>query len=94
MRFAKPSQSDVETVRDLIVDVAVLELDDGPDPDTSGTTARVMRDDQYGGVRVTLTVDLHTAKLSVKVAVNVGDPIWPRQRTGMRSCAVRYLATL
>jgi hypothetical protein len=34
-------------------------------------------DDRYSGVRVTLTVDLHTAKLSVKVDVNVGDPIWP-----------------
>jgi hypothetical protein len=34
-------------------------------------------DDQYSGVRVALTVDLHTAKLSVKVDVNVGDPIWP-----------------
>lgn len=37
----------------------------------------IREDDQYSGVRVTLTVDLHTAKLSVKVDVNVGDPIWP-----------------
>jgi predicted nucleotidyltransferase component of viral defense system len=75
---AQQLESDVDTVRDLIADVAALDLDDGLDFDTSGATAQVIReDDQYSGVRVTLTVDLHTAKLSVKVDVNVGDPIWP-----------------
>lgn len=75
---AQQLESDVDTVRDLIAEVAALDLDDGLDFDTSGATAQVIReDDQYRGVRVTLTVNLHTAKLSVKVDVNVGDPIWP-----------------
>ena len=75
---AQSLESDVDTVRDLIADIAALDLDDGLDFDTSGATAQVIReDDQYSGVRVTLAVGLHTAKLSVKVDVNVGDPIWP-----------------
>ncbi len=78
---AQQLESDVDAVRDLIAEVAALDLDDGLDFDTSGATTQVIReDDQYRGVRVTLTVDLHTAKLSVKVDVNVGDRCMLRER--------------
>lgn len=40
--------------------------------------AGVIREgDQYSGVRVSLAAGLHTARLTVKVDGNVGDPIWP-----------------
>jgi hypothetical protein len=37
---AQQLESDIDTVRDLIVDVAALDLDDGLAYDTSGATAR------------------------------------------------------
>ena len=75
---AQRLESDVDTVRELIADIATLDLDDGLDFDTSGATAQVIREgDQYSGVRVSLAAGLHTARLTVKVDVNVGDPIWP-----------------
>ena len=75
---AQQLDGDVDTVRDLIAGVAALEVDDGLDFDASGAAAQLIREDgQYSGVRVTLAVRLHTAKLTVKVDVNVGDPIWP-----------------
>ena len=74
---AQQLDGDVDTVRDLIAGVAALDVDDGLDFDTSGAAAQVIREDgQYSGVRVTLAVRLHSAKLTVKVDVNVGDPIW------------------
>lgn len=75
---AQQLDGDVDTVRDRIAGVAALEVDDGLDFDASGAAAQLIREDgQYSGVRVTLAVRLHTAKLTVKVDVNVGDPIWP-----------------
>lgn len=75
---ARQLAGDADTVRDLIADIAALEVDDGLDFDTSGAAAQVIReDDHYSGVRVSLSVRMHTAKLTVKVDVNVGDPIWP-----------------
>jgi hypothetical protein len=37
---AKQLESDIDTIRDLIVDIAALDLDDGLAYDTSGATAR------------------------------------------------------
>ena len=69
---------DVDTIRELIISFAAIAMDDGLDFDTSGATAQVIREEgQYSGVRVALGVRLHTARLMVKVDVNVGDPIWP-----------------
>lgn len=69
---------DGDTVRNLIVDIAAISLKDGLIFDTANATAQMIReDDQYNGVRVSLDGNLFTAKLSVKVDVNVGDPGWP-----------------
>jgi hypothetical protein len=45
-------------------------------------TAEVIRDqDEYSGVRVTLTGQLAAARLTFHVDINVGDPIWPAPQT-------------
>jgi Nucleotidyl transferase AbiEii toxin, Type IV TA system len=66
----------------LVQDIAAVRLDDGLVFGTTTTTAETIRDDaEYSGVRVTLTATLATAKLSLHVDINVGDPIWPAPRT-------------
>jgi len=50
--------------------------------DTATASAEVIRDgDEYSGVRVTLLATLASARLSLHVDVNVGDPISPAPRT-------------
>ena len=69
-------------VLQLIGDIAAGAVDDGLVFDTDAATADVIRDDdEYSGVRVTLTATLASAKLSVHIDVNIGDPIWPAPRT-------------
>ena len=66
----------------LIRDIAAIALDDGLIFDTASATAEIIRDeDEYTGVRVNLTATLASAKLSLHVDVNIGDPIWPAPRT-------------
>lgn len=75
---ARQLPNDIEVVRQFIVEIAEIDLDDGLRLDTAGATAQPIRDlEEYGGVRVTLDARLHTARLKVQVDVNVGDPIWP-----------------
>jgi hypothetical protein len=69
---------DVDTIRQVVVDIAEVALDDGLAFDAGSATAQPIReDDEYQGVRVSVEGALHTAKLSPKVDVNVGDPVWP-----------------
>jgi Nucleotidyl transferase AbiEii toxin, Type IV TA system len=66
----------------LVCDVAAIPIEDGLTFDTAGATAETIRDeDEYSGVRVTLTATLAAARLHLHVDVNVGDPIWPAPRT-------------
>jgi hypothetical protein len=75
---AQELANDAQTVRRLIADVAGTEVADGLRFDVAATTAEVIREgDDYSGVRVALDAFLHTARLKVKVDVNIGDPIWP-----------------
>lgn len=75
---AETPPADLDTVRDAITEIAAVSLDDGLRFDTDDVTAEVIRDeDAYSGVRVSVDVALHTARLTIKVDVNVGDPIWP-----------------
>lgn len=75
---AQQLAGDVDTVRDLVADLAAVPLEDGLQFDAAGATAQVIRDDEdYSGVRVALDATLHTARLKIKVDVNIGDPIWP-----------------
>lgn len=75
--------NNVDTIRDLIADIAATtlpaDLDDGLAFDTDHITAHIIRDeDQYSGVRVRLQTSLARAREPFHVDVNVGDPIWPR----------------
>jgi hypothetical protein len=81
--FATKSRSnDVEEVRTLVVEIAQIQLsgddEDGLLFDVSAVTAQAIREeDEYSGVRVTISAKLATAIEPFHVDVNVGDPIWP-----------------
>ena len=71
--------------RDLVLSlvrvIAMVPIDDGLVFETDTATAEIIRDDdEYSGVRVSLTATLASAKLSLHVDVNIGDPIWPAPR--------------
>lgn len=75
---AEQLANDLGTIRDLIVDVARVPIDDGLVFDLDSVAAAAIReDDDYQGVRVSIAATLHTAELTPKVDINVGDPIWP-----------------
>lgn len=69
---------EVDGVRDLVTSIAAVEADDGLVFDLGHITAESIRDeDQYAGVRVTMTARLATAVINFHVDINFGDPIWP-----------------
>lgn len=82
--FAALAQSgEVEHVRQLVAEVVGTALppgqDDGLRFDTSAVRAESIRDeDEYSGVRVSVSARLATAHERFHVDVNVGDPIQPR----------------
>lgn len=58
--------------------IAAMELNDGLVFDPASVNGTVIRDEhEYAGVRVKLTAMLGTARLTVGIDVNFGDPIWP-----------------
>lgn len=70
--------SDTATVRALVIEVAGLVLDDGLVFNTQGARAETIRDeDEYSGVRVTMTASLARAQVTFHIDVNVGDPVSP-----------------
>ena len=78
----EPSPRDRDDVLQLVRDIAAQTIDDGLAFDASTATAEIIRDDDdYSGIRVTLTATLATARLSLHIDVNLGDPIWPGPRT-------------
>ena len=69
-------------VLSLIRDVAAIDVDDGLVFDAGHATAETIRDeDQYSGVRVTLSGKLARATIHLHVDINVGDPIWPEPQS-------------
>lgn len=63
----------------MMREIAAIAVDDGLEFDTETATASPIRDeDEYGGIRVGLTGRLASARLSLHIDINVGDPIWPR----------------
>ncbi|MFZ0157802.1 MAG: nucleotidyl transferase AbiEii/AbiGii toxin family protein [Kineosporiaceae bacterium] len=69
---------DTDTVLALVRNIAGLPRDDGLEFDPASATAHVIRDDdEYSGVRVSMTATLGRARLTFHVDVNVGDPVWP-----------------
>lgn len=78
---AEQLASDLDIVRDLVVDVARVPLEDGLVFDLDSVAAEAIReDDDYQGVRVSVAATLHTARLVPKVDISVGDPVWPAPR--------------
>jgi hypothetical protein len=77
---ASAVSNDVGTLLGLVCEIAALttDVDDGLVFDADQATAEVIRDeDEYSGVRVSLTCRLSQAEITFHVDVNVGDPIWP-----------------
>ncbi|MEA5117987.1 MAG: nucleotidyl transferase AbiEii/AbiGii toxin family protein, partial [Propionicimonas sp.] len=69
---------DLDEVAKRIRVIAALELADGLVFDPATVTAATIRDeDDYAGVRIKITATLGTARLTIGVDVNFGDPIWP-----------------
>lgn len=75
--------ADEETVAHRVAEIAAMEdPDDGVEflPDTVATA--VIRDDAlYSGVRVTMTAQLATAQVNLRLNINFGDPVTPAPRT-------------
>ncbi len=79
-----------DTVLALVRDIAALPRDDGLEFDPASAAAHVIRDeDEYSGVRVSMTATLGRAHLTFHVNVNVGDPVLAHPRTGHRSRTAR-----
>ncbi|MEV4901986.1 nucleotidyl transferase AbiEii/AbiGii toxin family protein [Citricoccus sp. NPDC055426] len=71
--------NDANEVSTRFREIAILDLPDGVVFDQDSITAAVIRDDdEYAGIRVKLIGRLGTARLTIGVDVNFGDPIWPR----------------
>lgn len=69
---------DPDEVAERVRAIAGLALADGLVFDPASVAATTIRDeDEYAGVRVKLMATLGTARLTVGMDVNFGDPIWP-----------------
>lgn len=75
---AQALANDTETILTATCEIAAITLDDGVIFDIETATAESIRDEAiYGGVRVTMTAQLATARPHFHVDTNVGDPISP-----------------
>ncbi len=80
---ARLTDNDAKSVLALVREIAALtpESDDGLVFDPARATAEVIRDeDVYSGVRLSLGVELATARTRFHIDISVGDPIWPAPR--------------
>ncbi len=69
---------DPDEVAERVRLIAALCVDDGLEFDPESVTATTIRDeDEYAGVRVKLVATLGTARLTIGMDVNFGDPISP-----------------
>ena len=74
--------NDIEPMLAIVREIAKIPVDDGLVLDGDSASAESIRDqDEYSGVRVTLTAQLAAARLTFHVDINVGDPIWPAPQT-------------
>lgn len=68
---------DEQHLRAVIAAVAAVDADDGLVIDPNVTVEQIRDDDQYTGLRVHMTATLHTFRMTVKLDISAGDPIWP-----------------
>jgi hypothetical protein len=67
-----------EAILDAVRSIAAQPIEDGVVFDVDQASAEVIRDeDEYNGVRVSMTVELASARMTFHVDVNVGDPVVP-----------------
>ena len=81
---AEDLSNDTQTVLNLVREIAASSpsVEDGLVFGTDTATAVSIRDDdEYSGVRVSLVAHLSSARISLHVDVNVGDPVWPAPTT-------------
>ncbi len=70
--------NDAEFLRNVAVEVASIEHEDGVDFKTQTTRATVIRgQDEYSGVRVAMDASIDSANLRLKIDFSIGDPISP-----------------
>lgn len=69
---------DIAHVAEVVTAVSGVATDDGLTFQPGGLSVEQIRDeDEYTGLRVTLSARLHRAKLTIKLDISTGDPIWP-----------------
>jgi len=76
-------RNDEPSIAEVVADIASTELtvNDGVRFETGSVQTQVIREsDRYSGVRASLTAHIGSAKLSVRLDVNFGDPIVPEPR--------------
>lgn len=70
--------NDIETVTGMIGQILAVEVEDGVVYDLKGMTAGAIREQGlYSGVRVSVAATVASARVTLKVDVNVGDPVRP-----------------
>lgn len=78
---ARTIAGECDDVLHLVREIAAVSMDGGLAFDADASTAETIREeDEHSGVRVSLTARLATARRSLHVDVNIGDPIWPAPR--------------
>ena len=76
--LAKATSNEPAVVAALIREIAAVEVDDGAVYETGQTSARVIREqDLYAAVRVAVPARIDRARQSLRIDVNVGDPVTP-----------------
>lgn len=67
---------DEAAVRALVTEIARMDLRDGVSFDSTGITIDRIRDEaDYPGLRIRLTAHIHSARVRVRIDLNVGDPV-------------------
>lgn len=71
-------QLDVDHVTEVVKALCDVVVDDGMTFDSAAMKIEEIRDEEeYSGLRVSLPARLHRAKISIKLDISTGDPIWP-----------------
>lgn len=75
--LARNMAADQETVRQRVTEIASIDdPDDGVEYLTGTAATAVIRDDAlYSGVRVTMTAQIATAQVKLRLDINFGDPV-------------------
>lgn len=70
--------NDTESLKEVALQIASIEQEDGVDFKTETTSAAVIRDQsEYSGIRVAMDASVHSSNLRLKIDFSFGDPISP-----------------